>query len=70
MADAPVFGFTRVEGIHASEDSPIKWGIYVETVTRTGMNTGKHYRVTDGRGRFWLYPVESVRLHLPPEPRP
>jgi hypothetical protein len=56
----PKFG-DRMRGIYASEGNPIRDGIFVETVRRTGrMNAGTFYRLTDGRGRFWEYPSDSV----------
>ena len=55
----PTFGdwFT---GIYASDDNPIKHGMYVRTIRRTGrMNRGTHYELTDGKGAFWETPVEN-----------
>lgn len=51
-----------MRGIYAGENNPHRDGIYVETIRRPrgGMNPGKHYRLTDGKGGFWLYPVDSV----------
>ncbi len=62
MTLKPKFGDT-VRGIHASEKNPQRDGFYVQTVRRTGkMNAGTFYRLTDGHGRFWEYPVESTEI--------
>ena len=59
----PIFGKTRMRGIWASPDNPHRDGTYVETIRRRGkMNAGVHYRITDGEGGFWMYPVESVEI--------
>jgi hypothetical protein len=58
---APVFGVSRFRGVYASEDNPIRDGIYVETIRRRGkLDAGTFYRLTDGRGRFWEFPVALV----------
>lgn len=50
-----------LRGIYASKDNPQRDGMYVETIRRTGrLNPGKFYRITDGKGRFWSYPANSV----------
>lgn len=50
-----------LRGIYASENNPIRDGMYVETVTRTGrVNPGKFYRLTNGKGKFWNFPIDSV----------
>lgn len=51
----PEFG-DRLRSIYASADNPQRDGFYVRTVTK---NTGRYYELTDKRGAFWLYPVES-----------
>ena len=56
----PKFG-EWMRGIYASESNPQRDGMYVETIVRTGrMNKGAFYRLTDGKGNFWEYPVEST----------
>jgi hypothetical protein len=58
----PRFG-DRMRGIYASESNPQRDGFYVETIRRRGrLNKGSSYRLTDGNGRFWEYPVDSVVL--------
>lgn len=60
MRPPPVFGewFT---GIYASDQSDQRHGMYVRTIRRRGrMNSGTFYELTDGKGRFWQYPVDSV----------
>lgn len=62
MKIEPVFG-ERLRGIYASIDNPQRDGFYVRTVRRTGfMNPGKFYEITDGKGHFWWYPAEGVRV--------
>lgn len=57
---SPKFG-DRMRGIHASESNPIRDGFYIKTVRRTGsMNKGTFYQLTNGKGKFWEYPAESV----------
>lgn len=68
----PKFG-DRLRGIYASPNNPQRDGIYVETIHRTGrLNPGKHYRLTNGKGSFWIYPAESVTPidEATPETRP
>ena len=62
----PKFG-EWLRGIYASESNPHRDGMYVRTIRRTGkLNPGVHYEVTDGNGKFWQYPVQSVeRLATP-----
>lgn len=56
----PKFG-DWMRGIHAAESNPHRDGMFVEVIKRTGMvNRGTFYRLTDGRGSFWLYPRDSV----------
>jgi hypothetical protein len=56
----PKFG-EWMRGIWASDKNPQRDGQYVRTVIRTGrVNRGKFYELTDGRGSFWQYPVEST----------
>lgn len=51
----------RVRGIYASPTNPQRDGIFVEYITRTGrLNRGRHVRLTDGKGRFWMYPAENT----------
>jgi len=57
----PVFGKTVFRSRHADTGSPIRDGIYVETIERTGgFNRGTWYRLTDGHGKFWEYRKKSV----------
>jgi len=38
----------------ASDDNPLKYGLFVRTVIRKGrVNSGRHYELTDGHGDFW-----------------
>ena len=62
----PKFG-EWLRGIYASESNPHRDGMYVRTIRRTGrLNPGVHYEVTDGNGKFWQYPAQSVeRLATP-----
>jgi len=58
----PKFG-DKVIGIYASENNPLKEGIFVEEKRRIGrMNPGVFYRVTDGRGNFWEYQDKSTKI--------
>ena len=51
----PKFG-EWMRGIWASEDNPIRDGMYVETIRRTGRTSpGTFYRLTDGNGKFWEF---------------
>ena len=63
----PKFG-EWLRGIYASESNPHRDGMYVRTIRLTGgLNPGVHYEVTDGNGKFWQYPAQSVeRLATPP----
>ena len=67
----PKFG-EWLRGIYASESNPHRDGMYVRTIRRTGkLNPGVHYEVTDGNGKFWQYPAQSVeRLATPPAVQP
>lgn len=58
---APKFG-EWLRGIYASEDNPIRDGMYVETiyVPKGKMNAGKWYRLTDGKGMFWKFEADAV----------
>ena len=49
-----------LRGIYASETNPHRDGMYVRTIHRNGMNAGKGYQCTDGKGNFWEYPAQSV----------
>ena len=56
----PKFG-EWLRGIYASERNPLRDGMYVRTVRRTGRcNPGKYYELTDGNGKFWMYPATST----------
>lgn len=58
----------RIEGIYASDSNPEKFGTFVEVIRRTGkLNNGTFYRVTDGKGAFWMYSKDSCIVH-PAEP--
>lgn len=58
----PKFG-DWMRGIHAAESNPHRDGMFVEVIKRAGrVNRGTFYRLTDGRGKFWLYPVGAVVL--------
>lgn len=58
----PVFG-ELMRGTYASENNPERFGYYVRTIYRKGrMNQGKHYELTDKKGKFWEYPVDAVVL--------
>jgi len=61
MSDrTPRFG-EWMRGIYASETNPIRDGMYVRTITRTGrLNHGTFYELTDGNGKFWSYPAAST----------
>ena len=60
----PTFG-EWLRGIYASESNPLREGMYVRTIRRTGkLNPGVHYEVTDGNGKFWQYPAQSVERPL------
>jgi hypothetical protein len=50
------FGVTRVRGVFASPDNPIRDGIFVEHV-------GKLVRLTDGKGEFWRFDRDAVVIH-------
>lgn len=55
-----------MRGIYASPDNPIRDGMYVETIVRMGrLNPGKFYRLTNGKGKFWMYPAHAT-IFLPP----
>lgn len=62
----PKFG-DRMYGTFAAEGNPIKYGIFVRVVNRTGrVNRGVYYELTNGKGRFWQYPKDAVAF-CPPE---
>jgi hypothetical protein len=68
----PRFG-DWVRGIYASETNPIRDGMYVETIRRTGRtNPGKWYRLTDGKGKFWEFEAKSTIMlsAAPPQQSP
>lgn len=51
----PVFG-EWMRGIYAGIKNPLRDGMYVETIRRSGrVNHGTWYRLTDGKGNFWEY---------------
>jgi hypothetical protein len=59
-AVAPKFG-EWLRGIYASERNPLRDGMYVRTIRRSGRcNPGTFYELTDGNGEFWQYPRQSV----------
>ena len=56
-----VFGVTKVRGVFAGPTNPIREGIFVEHIRRTGkMNPGSTVRLTDGKGLFWEFPIGNV----------
>lgn len=58
----PKFG-DWLRGVYASERNPIRDGIYVRTTRR---NHETLYELTDGKGKFWMYPKRSTeRLNRP-----
>lgn len=62
---SPVFG-EWMRGIWASESNPIRDGMYVETIRRTGrVNRGTFYRLTDGKGKFWEFDAKSTVFLTP-----
>ncbi len=62
----PTFGKTIVTLPAAGEANPHRTGIYVETIHRAGrLNPGKHYRVTNGRGDFWMVRHDYCELSEP-----
>lgn len=64
--DVPKFG-DWIRGNFASERNPIRDGMYVETIRNTGrLNHGTFYRLTDGRGKFWMFEAKNTtRLPAP-----
>ena len=61
----PAFG-EPMRGIWASESNPTRDGYYVETIRRTGrFNPGTFYRMTDRKGKFWMYPAGSTVFLTP-----
>ena len=51
----PKFG-EWMRGIWASEDNPIRDGMYVKTIHRKGrVNRGRYYQLTNGKGKFWEF---------------
>ena len=64
----PKFG-EWLRGIYASERNPQRDGMYVRTIRRTGRtNPGTYYELTDGKGRVWSYPAQSVERTPKPAP--
>lgn len=58
-----VFGVTVLRGIWASPGNPHRDGFFVRKFNRRSiMNGGWHVEVTDGKGEFWEYPLESVEV--------
>lgn len=63
----PKFG-DPMYGIYAAEGNPIKYGLFVRVVNRTGrVNRGVYYELTNGKGRFWQYPKDAVAFWPPEE---
>lgn len=61
-AREPKFG-DWLRGVYASERNPIRDGIYVRTCR---VNHETCYELTDGKGKFWMYPKRSTeRLDRP-----
>jgi hypothetical protein len=61
-----VFGKTRVRGIWAGEQNPIRDGIFVEIKRVTGrLNPGTWLRLTDGNGKFWEFEMRAVVIWQP-----
>ena len=57
------FGVTVIENVYASDDNPLKRGIYVRTKRiRAAMNSGIFLELTDGEGEFWTTPIEAVKI--------
>lgn len=55
-----VFG-AWLRNTFASSSNPQRDGMYVETVRKAGgVNAGTHYRLTDGKGEFWLCRPEAL----------
>jgi len=67
QAREPKFG-EWFRGIYASEDNPIRDGMYVRTIRRTGrLNRGTFYELTNLKGKFWEFPRDGVvRIEAPP----
>ena len=63
----PRFG-DAVENGYASEDNPIRHGIFVREFKRIGrMNPGLTWELTDGNGKFWtVQPRHNDRLTVTP----
>lgn len=65
-----------IENGWASEDNPQRYGYLVGRFTRAGrMNSGRHVRLTDGKGSTWEHPLHGehrltvvARASLPPFP--
>jgi hypothetical protein len=56
----PKFG-EKIRGIWAGDDNPIRDGMYVETIRRTGrVNRGIWYRLTNGKGKFWEFEAKDT----------
>lgn len=56
----PKFG-DWVRGNYASEGNPIRDGMYVRTIRKTGrMNPGVFYELTDGNGKFWQFEAKNT----------
>lgn len=55
-AREPKFG-DWLRGVYASERNPIRDGIYVRTCR---VNHETCYELTDGKGKFWMYPKRST----------
>lgn len=58
----PKFG-DWMKNTSASESNPIRFGMFVEVITRTGrVNRGKFFRLTNGKGEFWMVPPDACEL--------
>lgn len=54
-----------IENGYASEDNPLRVGYFVKATTtpRGRMNPGRHWQLTDGKGKFWeLTPSVETRI--------
>lgn len=50
------FGVTKVRGVFAGPNNPIRDGVFVEHI-------GDTVRLTDGKGRFWRFDRDAVVIH-------
>ena len=58
--NTPAFGQELINP-HASDNNPRKVGYFVKVVHRRKgiVNPGKHYQLTDMKGKFWLTPADA-----------